>query len=340
MKRFRFGALAAAAITCAMAVSLPLTTAAQMTPPEILENPVPPIPPSQFGPGAEGWVKVRYSVTPDGSATDVRVIDVQPPSYDTRRAVAAVQNDWKFKPATVNGEPVEWHNNVSLVVFEYPGAPREPNGMFARAFQEVAQHFAAGRLDQARTRNGRMLNESSFRLFEVGLAYLQLAEIEAQADNIEGVYAAILPATEPDIYILDKEDLIFGLDYRFVAELQLGRTADALKTYRRRIALEPMEESSPLNEQGRLLAATIDRLEIAVRGQIDREPWVYVPSRRTIALDDVSGRLRDIDVECNRSRTTLPYQEDVEWALPASWGACTLTFNGRRGTAFTVYEFD
>ncbi len=340
MKRFRFGAMACAAITCAIAGGVPLVTAAQMVPPEIIEKPVPPIPPGQFGPGAEGWVKVRYSVTTDGNATDVRVIDVQPPSYDTRRAVTAVQNDWKFRPATVDGTPVEWHNNVSLVVFEYPGAPRQPNPFFAGAFQEVAEHYAAGRLEQAKTRNERMLNESSFRLFEVGLAYLQMAEIQAQMDNIDGVYAAVLPATEPGIYILDEEDLIFGLDYRFVAELQLGRAADALKTYRRRIAVQPMDESTPLGQQGRILAANIDRHPIAVRGQIDRQPWVYEPTRRTIALDEVDGRLRDIEVECNRSKTTLSYQEDVEWALPASWGACTLTFNGRRGTTFTLHEFD
>jgi hypothetical protein len=67
---------------------------------------------------------------------------------------------------------------------------------------------------------------------------------------------------------------------------------------------------------------------------------MHVPSRRTFAVGDVSGSLREVGIECDRRTATLPFQEDVEWSVPASWGNCTLAFNGRRGTTFTLFELD
>src|SRR5690606_33087510 len=64
----------------------------------------------------EGWVKLRYSVRADGATADVRVVDAMPLGLDPSRAVAAA-TAWRFEPATADGKPIAWHNNLAVIVF-------------------------------------------------------------------------------------------------------------------------------------------------------------------------------------------------------------------------------
>jgi TonB family protein len=53
----------------------------------------------------EGYVRVAYDVSVDGSVTNVRVVDADPPGVFDEAAVAAVRG-WRFHPAISNGKPV------------------------------------------------------------------------------------------------------------------------------------------------------------------------------------------------------------------------------------------
>ncbi len=53
----------------------------------------------------EGYVRVAYDVSADGSVTNVRVVDSDPPGVFDEAAVAAVRG-WRFHPAISDGKPV------------------------------------------------------------------------------------------------------------------------------------------------------------------------------------------------------------------------------------------
>jgi protein TonB len=53
----------------------------------------------------EGYVRVAYDVSVDGSVTNVRVIESDPPGVFDEAAVAAVRG-WRFHPAISDGKPV------------------------------------------------------------------------------------------------------------------------------------------------------------------------------------------------------------------------------------------
>ena len=53
----------------------------------------------------EGYVRVAYDVSADGSVTNVRVVDSDPPGVFDEAAVAAVRG-WRFHPAIHDGKPV------------------------------------------------------------------------------------------------------------------------------------------------------------------------------------------------------------------------------------------
>ncbi len=52
--------------------------------------------------GLEGWVRVSFTVTEDGTVADAVVEDADPPGVFEKAALAAVYQ-WKFKPRIVDG---------------------------------------------------------------------------------------------------------------------------------------------------------------------------------------------------------------------------------------------
>ncbi|HEX7815131.1 energy transducer TonB [Dyella sp.] len=53
----------------------------------------------------EGWVEVSFTISPDGSVANVKVVDAQPRHVFDRAAMDAVSH-WKYEPATQGGTPV------------------------------------------------------------------------------------------------------------------------------------------------------------------------------------------------------------------------------------------
>jgi periplasmic protein TonB len=64
----------------------------------------------------EGYVRVSYDVAADGSVTNARVVESNPPGVFDEAALAAVRG-WHFHPAIRNGKPIA-HELVSRVNFK------------------------------------------------------------------------------------------------------------------------------------------------------------------------------------------------------------------------------
>lgn len=54
----------------------------------------------------EGWVKVEFTITKEGTVKDAVVVDSKPGSIFNRSALKAIKR-WKFKPHTIAGEAYE-----------------------------------------------------------------------------------------------------------------------------------------------------------------------------------------------------------------------------------------
>ena len=55
--------------------------------------------------GIEGWVRVRFTIMPDGSVRNAAVIASKPPRMFDRAATRAILR-WKFRPRIVDGQAV------------------------------------------------------------------------------------------------------------------------------------------------------------------------------------------------------------------------------------------
>jgi hypothetical protein len=76
-----------------------------------------------------------------------------------------------------------------------------------------------------------------------------------------------------------------------------------------------------------------------VEVRVGQVAWNHPLTSHTFTIDSVTGRIRDMRVQCGKLDKKLEYKEEVDWTLPDSWGDCTLAVSAKRGTTFALYEF-
>jgi len=85
------------------------------THPAVLLRNVPPrYPTTAVRANQEGWVEVTFTVTPEGTVDDVKVVDAEPRHVFDRAATEAASR-WKFQPATQDGNPVPSQDKRRIV---------------------------------------------------------------------------------------------------------------------------------------------------------------------------------------------------------------------------------
>jgi len=170
---------------------------------------------------------------------------------------------------------------------------------------------------------------------------VQLAVIERALGNPHDAVNAIRRATEPAVEQLAEEELRLALEQRFAIELELGLAADALETYERRAELGRSSMSDPVARVGAELERTLESpaTSLAEKGRLGSDGlWEHSMTWPTFAVGDVSGPIEGLELECNRSREALPFEEDVQMTVPAGWGGCALLVRGQPGTEFVLYQ--
>jgi TonB family protein len=80
----------------------------------------PDYPVAAYRQGIAGNVTLRALILRDGSVGDVEVLRVEPDGYEFDAAAVAAVRQWRFDPATLDGEPVDAMHTLR-VSFETPG---------------------------------------------------------------------------------------------------------------------------------------------------------------------------------------------------------------------------
>jgi protein TonB len=91
--------------------AIPVRHAAQIDPRSQLQ---PPYPPSEYRLQRDGRVQVQVTIGPDGRVTDVARISATSDAFWQVTREQALRH-WRFRPATVDGRPVQETRTMSLV---------------------------------------------------------------------------------------------------------------------------------------------------------------------------------------------------------------------------------
>lgn len=299
------------------------------------------------GTGNEGLITARYTVKADGTTGDVEILGgFSNPFYEDsiRNSIAA----WTFTPGTVNGEARDFFNQeytfrvkVSDTLAISPSVQASLEGIRASI---AAKDFAG-----ARDTINDLLAKEVHSVLDYALMNEMMVSVQMGLGDPFAALAASKRAT------LSSPGLAGGTEYNLTPELLEG----ALK---QQIAL-----AATVRQQGEVLSswqaldavsdapadAKLEEWITVARQQLESpDPllqlgkivadghWEHVPSRRIFTVADVrEGSLSKVVAHCERRTLELEYQAGVDWTLPPTFGDCTLDFQGKDGTLFTVYEF-
>ncbi len=78
------------------------------------------VPPDMVGKGLKGVIKVRCVINEEGVPTAVQIVEGLSPDLDTF-TTSTIQDNWRFKPATLNGKPIKVFYNIAIP-FDLPAA--------------------------------------------------------------------------------------------------------------------------------------------------------------------------------------------------------------------------
>ncbi|MDN5864153.1 MAG: TonB family protein, partial [Gammaproteobacteria bacterium] len=105
------------------------------TPPSPAHIVSPRYPRAAFLKGTKGSVTIRFTIEPNGSTGNIRILAATPPGIFEQATRDAVQ-EWEFIPATVNGRPVA-STVTRTLIFKPPPQKSQPPAQQAQATSDI-----------------------------------------------------------------------------------------------------------------------------------------------------------------------------------------------------------
>ena len=298
----------------------------------------------------EGWVMLSFVVSEAGEVEEPMIEDSSGVEAFERAALDAVRN-WRYTPATVNGQRVAQSMVNTKIVFSLQG--EEATGVtreFQDAYRKIRRLLDAGDYAAAEPLITEMEFGGRQNLYEDALFWaLKYGYLEGvqSADTAEKQRALQLALGYQSDHL--PPDMLVALMQRlYVLQVQAIDFGAARSTFDRLRSSESAQKSSQHAGVVAELTPSYEQLEqviagpqtLAVKAEVGQyDYWVHDLMRRSFSLGHVNGRIDSISVRCERgTRRYETYPEDAVWHVPESWGVCGVYIRGERGTTFTFVE--
>lgn len=295
----------------------------------------------------EAWVHVAYCIDEEGSPQNIRVLESVGDRRFDEAAINAVRR-WKFRPATVDGEPTWQSRNQSYLTFMIEDLESVATPRFARQFTRLGKLIDDGNLDEADRFFWRVHNAGNLRLYEISKLWSQRVRLDAKTGDLYKLDMALHRATWSRGDWIDDESYAELLAFRVQVELKLGKYAAARRSFQELVRLTGRDSEfvtalEPL--MIRLTELIGSGNTIMINGEVRRrdecfgcdDSWTFLPVRPSFSLDNIQGSIDSIEMRCDHKRFASAVSDEVEWNIPESWGACFVYLFGTPGTTFDVY---
>jgi TonB family protein len=293
--------------------------------------------------GREGWVRLSFVVSPDGTVADPIIEDSSGGREFERAARSAVQK-WTYEPATWNGVPVEQcHMNVNISFFipDSRGASRR----FRARFDSITQLLDENEVDAARELLETTAGSKRLNLYELARVWLLRARVAEARGNTAGELRNLRRAAYDEQWL---EPELYSAVLRSIFWLQIDtkKYSAALATHEK-LAARPEEVTPEISEAVSQIVSFVngDKLLgtegfIADADETDETPhWAHSLLRREFGFAEINGSVGRLEIRCDWNRAIDVVEKNRTWAIPESWGNCRLFVFGEPGASFKLIEF-
>lgn len=297
--------------------------------------------------GTEGWVVTRFTITAEGTTDDIVVVHASIDGVFEKEAIRAIK-DWTYEPGTLNGVAVRQNTRAVRQIFRVKNqkiaVTREFQEYYKRATAAVKNgelETAKELIDQLDANQRRLLTEVCY-LDVLKSAYWQkMGNDKAKLRHVE---RALVIADE----VATKGMYTSLLRQAIIANAQATKYAAVLKHYKTLLGIQPdLPPDDPVRKvvsrveallEGDKPIATGGKIIRCKKCQVPQSYWRRTLSRSRFSVDEVVGRVNEIEVVCDRQSVTLAYDPDTVWSVEQGWGECDIRVHGDDGTTFRLVE--
>jgi len=321
-------------------------------PAEPLTKTAPDYPSSALYSGRQGWAKASFVISAEGKVIEPMIEQSSHHDFDAP-TLRAIKN-WRYKPAMLNGTPVE-QSMVETIIRYQLGTASGASAQFVKKYRAtqsliVAKNFPEAAKSLQSLETGPINYYEDAWLWWLKYVYLETTGAtdpqalgEALHKSLGSTETRTDSILEPDIFVLASQRL-------YVLSVRSNDLSGAISTLERLKESKPahgsklykdvMAQLEPINsEVVRIVAGPrIVRQE----GRIDEHNyWVHRMLRRSFSFGDVkNGQLEVVDLRCTRAnRRLISVPENAVLKLPESWGDCRVYIKGDPGTTFSYEEY-
>lgn len=299
----------------------------------------------------EGWVQVSFVISEDGDVLEPMIEDSSG-RIDFEEESLRVIRSRKYKPATLNGRPVEQAERRALFVFAFEEGPSTVRRAFAESRDQILDLMRLGELEQAGERLADLRYETRANLTEdasfwwLNVAYLDATGDADPEDMRESLIRALGPVGTSEA--LSSDAVVLAYERLYALLVQQRDFSAAVDAFERLQASEVARQSevyeqavANMEQHYHSLLALIDGPNTLVTSaRVGANAyWVHDMLRRSFSLGEIQGDLELIDIRCDRGTSRQTSVSDAStWSIPQSWGDCAVYIKGAEGATFNFYE--
>jgi TonB family protein len=320
------------------------TKCANVQPAQAIDKPTPHLPDveNDYTP-VEGFVEVRYTIGIDGHVRETSVARLIGPDEFALAATDAVSKR-TFKPATVDGKPVE---TTSTITFDYKlrDAYKGARPDIAGAFNTALHFIREGKLDEALAKLAEAQARKRLNFFErTMIAYAQALAYTERKDYLTALECINLALIHGGAD-LDPKVRGDAIRLRVKLDMETGAVAAGLAGFEYLKKIAPPAADDPIVDLVAQARANADKAEnIFVQGRIPAtgisDAWGHTLYRRSYVFANVVGRLDTFRLVCDQESLESPVSAAAEWHVPKDWSNCGVFVRGTPGTTFDLVEED
>ena len=297
----------------------------------------------------DGWVMVSYTISTEGKVIEAMIEDSSG-NEDLERATLKVLRKWEFKPALLNGKPVEQSMTRTRMVFQLEPGVKGASNKFIRRFKAINKLIKEGKLDEAEPLLVDLELTEKHNLYEdawfwwLHYEYLKAGGKAANSEMRDSLSKAIgyeEDYLQPDVFVAASQSL-------YKLEIQDRDFSAAIDTYERLANSKEARRSNYYKEVITNLQTHVQKVRELIAGNEilsldarigEHDYWSHRLLRRSFSLSDISGVLELVDIRCERRTARYTVSDTSTWTIPESWGNCNLYIKGTPGSTFRIYEY-
>lgn len=297
--------------------------------------------------GTEGWVVAHFTVTEEGKTDNIAIVKTSIEGVFEKEAIKTI-NGWTYTPATLNGVAVPQSTRSIRMIFRIVNDKVVASRKFLKLYRQALKAMQDGDLvtakdliDQLDANQKRLLTEVCYLDVLKSVYWQKMGDDRAQLKHVEHALVIADEVAKKGMYISLLRQAIAG-------NAMASNYAAVLKHHENLMEVLPdLAPDDPVNrivdDVNRILAG--DKA-IVTNGEITRcktckpprSSWRHVLNRGNFSVDEVAGKVSEVEVVCDRQSVTLAYDPATVWSIERDWGGCDLRVHGENGTTFRLVE--